>query len=115
MFVVFREKWGKDKVVLIKLVEKDEKVFERIKERVKKESGSEIKEWDWGGRKGEIEGFRYWMEDVLKVVIGKRVVEVRREEVRWELLNSEKFKFYFVVNFFDLFYFWYDIFFYFIW
>ncbi|ADV25569.1 ATP-dependent RNA helicase DBP9 [Cryptococcus gattii E566] len=101
-FVVPREKWGKDKAVSIKSAEKDEKVFERIKERVKKESGSEIKEWDWGGRKGEIEGFRYRMEDALKAVTGKRVAEARREEVRRELLNSEKLKSHFAANPLDL-------------
>lgn len=101
-FVVPREKWGKDKAVSIKSAEKDEKVFEMIKERVKKESGSEIKEWDWGGRKGEIEGFRYRMEDALKAVTGKRVAEARREEVRRELLNSEKLKSHFAANPLDL-------------
>ncbi|ODN77948.1 ATP-dependent RNA helicase DBP9 [Cryptococcus amylolentus CBS 6039] len=101
-FVVPRKDWGKDRVVSIKSAEKDEKVFEKIKERVKKDGGADIKEWDWGGRKGEIEGFRYRMEDALKAVTGKRVQEARREEVRRELLNSEKLKSHFAANPLDL-------------
>ncbi|WWD17701.1 ATP-dependent RNA helicase DBP9 [Kwoniella shandongensis] len=101
-FVVPRAKWGKDRVVSIKSAEKDEIVWEKIKDRVKKDSGSDIKEWDWGGRKGEIEGFRYRMEDALKAITGKRVAEARREEVRRELLNSEKLKSHFAANPLDL-------------
>ncbi|WVQ82542.1 ATP-dependent RNA helicase DBP9 [Cryptococcus sp. DSM 104549] len=101
-FVVPKAQWGKDRVVSIKSAAKDEVVWERIKERVRKEGGGEIKEWDWGGRKGEIEGFRYRMEDALKAVTGKRVAEARREEVRRELLNSEKLKSHFAANPLDL-------------
>ncbi|KAK6905901.1 ATP-dependent RNA helicase DBP9 [Kwoniella mangroviensis CBS 8507] len=99
-FVVPKEKWGKDKNVSVKSAEKDEVVWEKIKERVKKDSGSEIKEWDWN--KKEIEGFRYRMEDALKSVTGKRVQEARREEVKRELLNSEKLKAHFAANPLDL-------------
>ncbi|OCF37636.1 ATP-dependent RNA helicase DBP9 [Kwoniella heveanensis BCC8398] len=101
-FVVPKAQWGKDRVVSIKSAEKDELVWAKIKERVKKDSGSDIKEWDWGGRKGEIEGFRYRMEDALKAITGKRVAEARREEVRRELLNSEKLKSHFAANPLDL-------------
>ncbi|WVO16876.1 ATP-dependent RNA helicase DBP9 [Cryptococcus depauperatus] len=101
-FVVPKGEWGKDKVVTIKTAKKDDQVFEKIKARVKRDGGDEIKEWDWGGRKGEIEGFRYRMEDALKAVTGKRVAEARREEVRRELLNSEKLKAHFAANPLDL-------------
>lgn len=87
-FVVPASEWGKDKVVSLESAKKDERVFARIK----KHAEGEIKEWDWGGRRGEIEGFRYRMEDALRSVTGKRVVEARREEVRREMLNSEKLK-----------------------
>jgi len=91
-FIVPRKDFGKDRHVSVKSAEKDEHIWEKIKDKVKKENGSEMKEWDWGGRKGEIEGFRYRMEDALKAVTGKRVADARREEVRRELLNSEKLK-----------------------
>lgn len=91
-FVVPAKEFGKDRHVSSKTAEHDEEVWEKIKGRVRKESGAEMKEWDWGGRKGEIEGFRYRMEDALRAVTGKRVVDARREEVRRELLNSEKLK-----------------------
>jgi len=91
-FIVPRKDYGKDRHVSVKSAEKDEQIWEKIKDKVKKENGSEMKEWDWGGRKGEIEGFRYRMEDALKAVTGKRVADARREEVRRELLNSEKLK-----------------------
>jgi ATP-dependent RNA helicase DDX56/DBP9 len=93
-FVVPRSKWGKDKHVSLKTAEKDEIVWEKICDMLKKDGGTENgpTEWDWGGRKGEVEGFRYRMEDALRAVTGKRVMEARREEVRRELLNSEKLK-----------------------
>lgn len=91
-FVVPKSGISKDKNVLVESAKKDEKVFERIKRHAKEEMLSEIQEWDFGGRKGEIEGFRYRMEDALKAVTTKRVQEARREEVRRELLNSEKLK-----------------------
>jgi len=97
-FVVPKAKWGKDKGISLDTAKKDEKVFERIRKHVKEEFGSDIKEWDWGGRKGEIEAFRYRMEDALRSVTGKRVMEARREEVRRELLNSEKLKAHFAAN-----------------
>lgn len=101
-FVVPKEQWGKDRSVSIKTAERDEQVFDRIKSKVKAEGGSEIKEWDWGGRRGEIEGFRYRMEDALRAVTSKRVSDARREEVRRELLNSEKLKQHFAANPLDL-------------
>jgi len=91
-FIVPKDQWGKDKVVSLKSARNDEVVWERIKERVRAEGGGEMKEWDWGGRKGEVEGFRYRVEGAVRAVTGKRVAEARREEVRRELLNSEKLK-----------------------
>ncbi|EJT49333.1 ATP-dependent RNA helicase [Trichosporon asahii var. asahii CBS 2479] len=101
-FVVPKDQWGKDKSVSIKTAERDEQVFDRIKSKVKAEGGGDIKEWDWGGRRGEIEGFRYRMEDALRAVTSKRVSDARREEVRRELLNSEKLKQHFAANPLDL-------------
>ncbi|GHJ85737.1 hypothetical protein NliqN6_2139 [Naganishia liquefaciens] len=97
-FVVPQSGISRDKNVLVESAKKDEKVFERIKRHAKEEMLSEIQEWDFGGRKGEIEGFRYRMEDALKAVTAKRVQEARREEVRRELLNSEKLKAHFAAN-----------------
>jgi ATP-dependent RNA helicase DDX56/DBP9 len=93
-FVVPKESWGKEKHTSLKTAERDEVVWEEICEVLRRdEYGSvEVAEWDWGGRKGEVEGFRYRMEDALRSVTGKRVMEARREEVRRELLNSEKLK-----------------------
>ena len=91
-FVVPKDLWGKDKIVSLKSAREDEKVWGKVRERVRDEGGGEIKEWDWGGRKDEIEGFRYRVEGAIRAVTGKRVVEARREEVRRELLNSEKLK-----------------------
>lgn len=101
-FVVPHDKWNTEKGVMLKTAEKDETVFERIKSRVRSEGGGEIKEWDWGGRRGEIEGFRYRMVDALRAVTAKRVSDARREEVRRELLNSEKLKQHFAANPLDL-------------
>jgi len=97
-FVVPKKQWGKDRSVSLKSAVNDEKVFERIKRRIKNDGGGEIREWEWGGRKGEVEGFRYRMEDALRSVTGKRVVEAKREEVKRELLNSEKLKVCFILT-----------------
>ena len=96
-FIVPRDKWGKDRKVTLQTAEHDEAVWERIRTRLAKEEGGgggggQVKEWDWGGKKSEIEGFRYRMEDALKSTTGKRVAEARREEVKRELLNNEKLK-----------------------
>ena len=91
-FIVPRDKWGKDKHVSLPSAKNDEEVWERIQSRMKKENGSEMKDWDWAGKKSEIEGFRYRMEDGLRAVTSKRVAEARREEVKRELLNNEKLK-----------------------
>lgn len=92
-FVVPSKQWGKDRTTMLKSAKRDEEVFERIKKRVGEEdSGAMIKEWDFGGRGKEIDGFRYRMEDALRSVTTKRVSDARREEVRRELLNSEKLK-----------------------
>ena len=90
-FVVPIKEFGKDKTTMLKSAKADEEVFGRIEKRVKAD-GSEIKEWDFGGRGKEIDGFRYRMEDALRSVTTKRVSDARREEVRRELLNSEKLK-----------------------
>lgn len=90
--VVPKKGVSKDKQIHLESARQDEKTFQRIKEHVKDDMGGEIKEWDFGGRKKEIEGFRYRMEDALKAVTAKRVQEARREELRRELLNSEKLK-----------------------
>lgn len=90
-FVVREKDWGKDRTTSLKSAKKDDEVFGRIKKRVA-EDGAEIKEWDFGGRQKEIDGFRYRMEDALRSVTTKRVSDARREEVRRELLNSEKLK-----------------------
>jgi len=93
-FVVPKESWGKDKHTSLKTAERDEVVWQEICEVLREDEhgGVEVADWDWGGRKGEVEGFRYRMEDALRSVTGKRVMEARREEVRRELLNSEKLK-----------------------
>lgn len=92
-FVVRDKDWGKDRTTMLKSAKKDQEVFERIKKRVMEEdNGAQIKEWDFGGRGKEIDGFRYRMEDALRSVTTKRVSDARREEVRRELLNSEKLK-----------------------
>jgi ATP-dependent RNA helicase DDX56/DBP9 len=90
-FVVPTKEFGKDRTTMLKSAKADEEVFARIEKRVKSD-GSEIKEWDFGGRGKEIDGFRYRMEDALRSVTTKRVSDARREEVRRELLNSEKLK-----------------------
>lgn len=97
-FVVSKESHGKDKNVTLDTAKYDNGVFAKIKEAVKEEMGSDIQEWNFGGRKREIEGFRYRAEGALAAVTQKRVTEARREELRRELLNSEKLKAHFAAN-----------------
>ncbi|KAK4686040.1 ATP-dependent RNA helicase DDX56/DBP9, partial [Tremellales sp. Uapishka_1] len=46
-FVVPRSLWGKDRHVSLKTAARDEIVWEKIKDRVGKEGGGEMKVWDW--------------------------------------------------------------------
>lgn len=103
-FVVREKDWGKDRSTSLKSAKEDENVFKRIQKRTRDDAGGagsagEIKEWDFGGRQKEIDGFRYRMEDALRSVTTKRVADARREEVRRELLNSEKLKVGHLLNF----------------
>lgn len=90
--VVPKKEWAKDRHTSLKSAQKDEEVWGRVLGRLRKEGAGEPKEWDWGGRKSEVEGFRYRMEDALRAVTPVRVKEARREEVKRELLNSDKLK-----------------------
>lgn len=82
------EKKGQVKGISFELARRDERV-----QRIREGSGlGEMREWEWGGRRGKVEGFRYRVEDALRAVPGKAVRDARREEVRRELLNSEELK-----------------------
>lgn len=94
-FWVPKELYRKHKPTSIDQCEKDEEVLAKI---VKKqaEKGSEVKEWglDWA----KLEGFRYRLVDALRAVTRIAVREARTQELRNELIKSQKLKRHFEEN-----------------
>ncbi|KAF7192703.1 ATP-dependent RNA helicase dbp9 [Pseudocercospora fuligena] len=94
-FWVPKELYRKHKPTSIDQCEKNEEVVAKI---VKKqaEKGAEVKEWglDWA----KLEGFRYRLADALRAVTRIAVREARTQELRNELIKSEKLKRHFEEN-----------------
>ncbi|KXT16652.1 hypothetical protein AC579_8018 [Pseudocercospora musae] len=94
-FWVPKELYRKHKPTSIDQCENDEEVVAKI---VKKqaEKAAEVKEWglDWA----KLEGFRYRLADALRAVTRIAVREARTQELRNELIKSEKLKRHFEEN-----------------
>ena len=69
-------------------------------EAAEKERGVEIKPFTF--KLDEIDGFRYRVSDALRAVTKKAVRRARADEIRREIVNSEKLRAYFAENPLDL-------------
>jgi len=87
--VVPKEEHGKNRVLSLPGAVRDEEVFSRI-EREQGARGSKIQEWKF--EKGQVEGFRYRMEDALRAVTASTIKEARIKELKQEILASNKLK-----------------------
>ncbi|KAJ3131746.1 ATP-dependent DNA/RNA helicase, partial [Irineochytrium annulatum] len=81
--------------VKIPLGARDEEVLARIK-RAQERAGRKVEEFVFD--MGEVEAFRYRVEDAMRAVTKTAVREARLKEIRQEILNSEKLKAHFEDN-----------------
>ncbi|KAJ3179684.1 ATP-dependent DNA/RNA helicase, partial [Irineochytrium annulatum] len=88
-------KGGQAGEVKMPLGARDEEVMARI-ERAQERAGRKVEEFVFD--MGEVEGFRYRVEDALRAVTKTAVREARLKEIRQEILNSEKLKAHFEDN-----------------
>jgi len=87
--IVPREEHGKNRVLSLPGAVRDEKVFSRV-EKEQAARGAKIEEWKF--EKGQVEGFRYRMEDALRAVTTSTIKEARIKELKQEILASNKLK-----------------------
>ena len=87
--IVPREEHGKNRVLGLPGAVRDEKVFSRV-EKEQAARGAKIQEWKF--EKGQIEGFRYRMEDALRAVTASAIKEARIKELKQEILASNRLK-----------------------
>jgi ATP-dependent RNA helicase DDX56/DBP9 len=87
--IVPREEHGKNRVLSFPGAVRDEEVFTRI-EREQAARGSKIQDWKF--EKGQVDGFRYRMEDALRAVTASTIKEARIRELKQEVLASNKLK-----------------------
>jgi ATP-dependent RNA helicase DDX56/DBP9 len=84
-----KEEHGKNRVVSLPSAAHDEQVFSRV-EKEQAARGAKIQEWKF--EKGQVEGFRYRMEDALRAVTASAIKEARIKELKQEILASNKLK-----------------------
>jgi ATP-dependent RNA helicase DDX56/DBP9 len=94
-FVIPREQYRKHKYTSLPSTEHDEEILADIIKRQKKK-GQEIKDYQFD--MAQVESFRYRLNDALKAVTGAAVQKARAQELRQELINSEKLKRHFEEN-----------------
>jgi len=87
--IVPKEEHGRNRVLSLPGAVRDEQVFSRI-EKGQAARGAKIQEWKF--EKGQVEGFRYRMEDALRAVTASAIKEARVKELRQEILASNKLK-----------------------
>jgi ATP-dependent RNA helicase DDX56/DBP9 len=87
--IVLKEEHGKNRVLSLPGAMHDEKVFARI-EKEQAARGSKLQEWKF--EKGQVDGFRYRMEDALRAVTASAIKEARIKELKQEILTSNKLK-----------------------
>ena len=86
-FVVPKAQWGKQVKgdVSLQSAKRDESVWKRI---VKEQGEGRVKDYVFDMK--QVEAFRYRMEDGLRSVTRASVREARIQEIKQEVLNSEK-------------------------
>jgi ATP-dependent RNA helicase DDX56/DBP9 len=87
--IVPKEEHGKNRVLSLPGGVRDEGVFSRI-EKEQAARGTKIEEWKF--EKGQVDGFRYRMEDALRAVTASTIKEARIRELKQEILTSNKLK-----------------------
>lgn len=94
-FIVPKSQVGKHKVASIDAPKNDEKVLKRI-ETQQARKGHELKPYQFDMK--QVDGFRYRADDAFRSVTAVAVREARVNELKEELINSEKLKRFFEEN-----------------
>lgn len=94
-FVIPEKEVGKHRVASLATAKKDEKVLKRI-EKLQGKNGFEFKPYQFDMK--QVEGFRYRAEDAFRAVTSVAIREARVQELKNELLNSDKLKQFFEEN-----------------
>ncbi|EXJ91433.1 ATP-dependent RNA helicase dbp9 [Capronia coronata CBS 617.96] len=94
-FVVPKDRFGKHKATSIPASKNDERVLEKIIARQEKK-GNEVKPYHFD--MGQVDAFRYRMNDALRAVTRAAVHEARAREIKQELIKSEKLRKHFEEN-----------------
>lgn len=94
-FVILEKEVGKHRVASLATAKKDEKVLKRI-EKLQGKNGFEFKPYQFDMK--QVEGFRYRAEDAFRAVTSVAIREARVQELKNELLNSDKLKQFFEEN-----------------
>lgn len=94
-FVIPEKEAGKHRVASLATAKKDEKVLKRI-EKLQGKNGFEFKPYQFDMK--QVEGFRYRAEDAFRAVTSVAIREARVQELKNELLNSDKLKQFFEEN-----------------
>ncbi|KAK6341212.1 ATP-dependent DNA/RNA helicase [Orbilia brochopaga] len=94
-FYVPADQFGKHRPTSVATAANDEKTLEKIK-RQQAKAGSELKPYNFDMK--QVEAFRYRMDDALRAVTKVAVQNARMQELRQELLASERLKRHFEEN-----------------
>lgn len=94
-FIVPEKEVGKHKIAGIGSSKKDEKVLKRV-EKQQVSNGFELKAYQFDMT--QVEGFRYRAEDAFRSITSVAIREARVQELKNELINSDKLKRFFEEN-----------------
>jgi ATP-dependent RNA helicase DDX56/DBP9 len=95
-FVIPADQHGKSKHSSISTTKNDIKVLQRIKGRLASAGRKEIQLYQFDAK--QLDAFRYRMNDALRAVTRTAVHQARAQEIRKEILTSEKLKRHFEDN-----------------
>ena len=89
-FIIPPQEYGKSKHSSLSTTKNDTKVLSRIRSRLAAAGRRELQEYKFDTK--QLEAFRYRMTDALRAVTRVAVHQARTQEIRKEILASEKLK-----------------------
>jgi ATP-dependent RNA helicase DDX56/DBP9 len=95
-FVILPDEYGKSKHSSLPTAKHDSKVLSRIRSRLADAGRQDIQQYKFDEK--QLDAFRYRMTDALRAVTKVAVHQARAQEIRKEILTSEKLKRHFEDN-----------------
>jgi ATP-dependent RNA helicase DDX56/DBP9 len=89
-FIIPPDEYGKSKHSSFPTAKHDTKVLSRIRDRLASAGRKEIEKYTFDSK--QLEAFRYRMTDALRAVTKTAVHQARAQEIRKEIIKSEKLK-----------------------